>query len=126
MKSFGIWKYVLILIVLTFGVLYALPNIHAPDPAVQISYTDSTPPPDLNLQSRLTKVLESNFDIQNVPKVELYDNYALIRLSSSEEQLRLKEIFSSVGDDLIVALNLAPTTPPVSYTHLTLPTNREV
>ena len=111
MKSFGIWKYVLILIVLTFGVLYALPNIHAPDPAVQISYTDSTQPPDLNLQSRLTKVLESNFDIQNVPKVELYDNYALIRLSSSEEQLRLKEIFSSVGDDLIVALNLAPTTP---------------
>lgn len=111
MKSFGIWKYVLILIVLTFGVLYALPNIHAPDPAVQISYTDSTQPPDLNLQRRLTKVLERNFDIQNVPKVELYDNYALIRLSSSEEQLRLKEIFSSVGDDLIVALNLASTTP---------------
>ena len=43
--------------------------------------------------------------------VELYDKYVLIRLSSTEDQLQVKSLLSSVGDDLIVALNLAHTTP---------------
>ena len=111
MKPFGIWKYFLILIVLSFGIIYALPNLYAPDPAVQISYNDSTLLPDIKLQKRLTKVLEANTSKNKVPEVEIHENYALIRLASSKEQLRVKELFSTVGDDLIVALNLAPTTP---------------
>jgi preprotein translocase subunit SecD len=110
-KPFGIWKYFLILIVLSFGIIYALPNLYAPDPAVQISYNDSTLSPDIKLQKRLTKVLEANTSKNKVPEVEIHENYALIRLASSKEQLRVKELFSTVGDDLIVALNLAPTTP---------------
>ena len=58
MKPFGIWKYLLILIVLSFGIIYALPNLYAPDPAVQVSYNDSTQIHDRKLQQRLTKVLE--------------------------------------------------------------------
>ena len=111
MKPFGIWKYFLILIVLSFGIIYALPNLYAPDPAVQISYNDSNLSPDIKLQKRLTKVLEANTSENKVPEVEIHENYALIRLASSKEQLRVKELFSTVGDDLIVALNLAPTTP---------------
>ena len=129
MKPFGIWKYFLILIVLSFGIIYASPNLYAPDPAIQISYNDSTQTPDLKLQRRLDKVLEREYcnyrpqdckvDENNQPierklpklEVELHENYALIRLASPEEQLRVKKLFSSVGDDLIVALNLAPTTP---------------
>jgi preprotein translocase subunit SecD len=110
-KPFGIWKYFLILIVLSFGIIYALPNLYAPDPAVQISYNDSTLSPDIKLQKRLTKVLEANTSENKVPEVEIHENYALIRLASSKEQLRVKDLFSTVGDDLIVALNLAPTTP---------------
>jgi len=110
-KPFGIWKYFLILIVLSFGIIYALPNLYAPDPAVQISYNDSTLSPDIKLQKRLTKVLEANTSKNKVPEVEIHENYALIRLASSKEQLRVKDLFSIVGDDLIVALNLAPTTP---------------
>ena len=111
MKPFGIWKYFLILIVLSFGIIYASPNLYAPDPAIQISYNDSTLSPDLKLQKRLTKVLEGNISEIKVPEVEIHESYALIRLTSPEEQLRVKELFSTVGDDLIVALNLAPTTP---------------
>ncbi len=111
MKPFGIWKYFLILIVLSFGIIYASPNLYAPDPAIQISYNDSTLSPDLKLQKRLTKVLEDNISENKVPEVEIHESYALIRLTSPEEQLRVKELFSTVGDDLIVALNLAPTTP---------------
>ena len=111
MKPFGIWKYFLILVVLSFGLIYASPNLYAPDPAIQISYNDSTLSPDLKLQKRLTKVLEDNISENKVPEVEIHESYALIRLTSPEEQLRVKELFSTVGDDLIVALNLAPTTP---------------
>ena len=111
MKPFGIWKYFLILVVLSFGLIYASPNLYAPDPAIQISYNDSTLSPDLKLQKRLTKVLEDNISEIKVPEVEIHESYALIRLTSPEEQLRVKELFSTVGDDLIVALNLAPTTP---------------
>lgn len=111
MKPFGIWKYFLILIVLSFGIIYASPNLYAPDPAIQISYNDSTLSPDLKLQKRLTKVLEDNISENKVPEVEIHESYALIRLASPEEQLRVKDLFSTVGDDLIVALNLAPTTP---------------
>ena len=111
MKPFGIWKYLLILIILSFGIIYALPNLYAPDPAVQVSYNDSTQIHDRKLQQRLTKVLEGGELSNGVPEVELHKKYALIRLSSAEEQLRVKDLLSSVGDDLIVALNLAPTTP---------------
>ena len=111
MKPFGIWKYLLILIVLSFGIIYALPNLYAPDPAVQVSYNDSTQIHDRKLQQRLSKVLEENKLTNGVPEVEIHKKYALIRLSSTEEQLRVKDLLSSVGDDLIVALNLAPTTP---------------
>jgi len=110
-KPFGIWKYLLILIVLSFGIIYALPNLYAPDPAVQVSYNDSTQIHDRKLQQRLSKVLEENELTNGVPEVEIHKKYALIRLSSTEEQLRVKDLLSSVGDDLIVALNLAPTTP---------------
>jgi len=110
-KPFGIWKYLLILIILSFGIIYALPNLYAPDPAVQVSYNDSTQIHDRKLQQRLTKVLEDGELSNGVPEVEIHKKYALIRLSSAEEQLRVKDLLSSVGDDLIVALNLAPTTP---------------
>jgi len=110
-KPFGIWKYLLILVILSFGIIYALPNLYAPDPAVQVSYNDSTQIHDRKLQQRLTKVLEDGELSNGVPEVEIHKKYALIRLSSAEEQLRVKDLLSSVGDDLIVALNLAPTTP---------------
>lgn len=110
MKPFGIWKYFLILLVLCFGILYALPNLYPTNPAVQVSYADSSLNPDLNLTTRLSNILEENIKDKSF-KVELFETYALIRLSSTEEQLEVKSLLSSVGSDLIVALNLAPTTP---------------
>ncbi|SVD91555.1 uncharacterized protein METZ01_LOCUS444409, partial [marine metagenome] len=109
-KPFGIWKYFLILLVLCFGILYALPNLYPTNPAVQVSYADSSLNPDLNLTTRLSNILEENIKDKSF-KVELFETYALIRLSSAEEQLEVKSLLSSVGSDLIVALNLAPTTP---------------
>jgi len=109
-KPFGVWKYFLILFVISFGILYALPNLYPTNPAVQVSYADSSLSPDSNLTRKLSKILEDKVKDKSFD-VELYDRYALIRLSSMEEQLEIKSLLSSVGPELIVALNLAPTTP---------------
>ena len=110
MKPFGVWKYCLILFVLFFGILYSLPNLYSPDPAVQISYISSSQAPDLSLKTRLSKILSENIP-EKAFNIEMHDNYVLVRLNSSEEQLKIKSLLDSAGDDLIVALNLASTTP---------------
>jgi preprotein translocase subunit SecD len=108
-KRYGLWKYILILIVLGFGVIYSLPNLYSPDPAVQVSYNSSSQSADLNLQNRIQSVLDSD---SLFSKVELNEDYVLIRLKSYEDQLKAKDLLSSdLGPDVIIALNLAPTTP---------------
>jgi len=109
MKRYGTWKYILILVVLSFGVIYSLPNLYAPDPAVQISYNNSSQEPDFDLVERIQDVLgEAAIDL----RIETTSDYVLIRTNSSEEQLRVKGALSNnLGNDVIVALNLAPTTP---------------
>ena len=109
MKRYGLWKYILILLVLSFGVVYSLPNLYSPNPAVQVSYNSSSQSADVNLQNRIQSVLDSD---SLLSKIELNDDYVLIRLESYEDQLKVKDLLSSdLGSDVIIALNLAPTTP---------------
>ena len=109
MKRYGLWKYVLILLVLSFGVVYSLPNLYSPDPAVQVSYNSSSQSADVNLKNRIQSVLDSD---SLLSKIELNDDYVLIRLESYEDQLKVKDLLSSdLGSDVIIALNLAQTTP---------------
>ena len=109
MKRYGLWKYILILLVLSFGVVYSLPNLYSPDPAVQVSYNSSSQSADVNLQNRIQTVLDSD---SLLSKIELNNDYVLIRLQSYEEQIKAKDLLSSgLGSDVIIALNLAQTTP---------------
>ena len=110
MKPFAVWNYFLIILVLALGLFYALPNLYPANPAIQVSYVNSSQDVDLNLSTRLSKILRDSMDEESF-NVELHDKYVLIRLSSTEDQLEVKSLLSSVGDDLIVALNLAHTTP---------------
>jgi len=41
LNSYPLWKYLLIVFVLTVGAFYAAPNLYAPDPAVQIAAQSS-------------------------------------------------------------------------------------
>tara|TARA_B100002051_G_scaffold163800_2_gene154769 strand:+ start:715 stop:2565 length:1851 start_codon:yes stop_codon:yes gene_type:complete len=109
MKRYGTWKYFLILIVLGFGIIYSLPNLYAPDPAVQVSYTSSSQKADRLLAERIEDALiDSNLDVS----IELQDDYVLIRTDSYQNQLKLKDILANaLINDVVIALNLAPTTP---------------
>jgi len=92
------------------GGIYALPNLYPDDPAIQISGTSSATITDQALLDRVTQTL-NEAKITYI-KTELTDKNALIRFANGDAQLRAKRLIQhAVGDDYLVALNLAPTTP---------------
>ena len=109
MKRYGLWRYLLILLILGLGIVYSLPNLYAPDPAVQISYTSSSQTADEFLAERVADIVKNeDFDT----KTQLENDYVLVRTDTYQNQLKLKELLSSkLINDVVIALNLAPTTP---------------
>ncbi|ALH95198.1 protein translocase subunit SecD [Acinetobacter equi] len=104
------WKYLLIIVVLVISTLYALPSLYPDEPAVQISGAKAGTQIDQSILQKAEQILKSE-------KIASHDNTftnnaALLRVDSSEAQLKAKEALRrGLGDDYVVALNLAPTTP---------------
>ena len=109
MKRYGLWKYILILLILSFGAVYSLPNLYAPDPAVQVSYNSSSQSADIYLEERIESALNSE---SLVYSIDLNEDNVLIRLRSYEDQVKAQDLLQkNLGPDVIIALNLAPNTP---------------
>lgn len=112
LNRYPLWKYLLILVVVSIGGIYAAPNLYAPDPAIQISGESSSMVIDqksLNLAAdSLTKAGVVFFGEEVSDK----GSSALIRLKERDQQLLAqKTIQRALGDGYIVALNLASKTP---------------
>ncbi|RDK85025.1 UNVERIFIED_ORG: preprotein translocase subunit SecD [Idiomarina abyssalis] len=109
LNKYPLWKNLLVIFVVLVAALYALPNIYGEDPAVQIS-ANRNATIDTSTMDRVKSSLE-NVGIQ--PKsIALEEEQLLVRLNSDDEQLEAREaIMGSLGDNYIVALNLAPATP---------------
>lgn len=104
------WKYLLIGLVLLWGLIFALPNLFGEDPAVQISGARANIAIDAAFQSRVAALL----DTDKLPhkRLERESDRLLIRFSDSEEQLKAADILKDrLGRDYIVALNLASSAP---------------
>ncbi len=110
LNRYPLWKYLVILVVVAVGIIYALPNLYPDDPAVQISGTSSSQTIGQPTLDRATAILEKA-DIA-IKGEEVNKGSVLIRLENSEQQLLARALIKdSLGDDYVVALNLAPTTP---------------
>lgn len=110
MNKYSVWKTLLIFAVLIFGVIYALPNLYAPDPAVQITGERSS--------TKITIVEEKKIEAAlkeagiKVKSAGVEKNSYLIRLADDKDQLSAQAAIKKVLEDkFIVALNLADTTP---------------
>lgn len=104
------WKYLLIGLVMLWGLIFALPNLFGEDPAVQISGAREHVAIDASLQDRVVGLLSA----ENLPhkQLELEDGRLLIRFADPEEQLKAADILKDrLGRDYIVALNLASAEP---------------
>lgn len=120
MNRYPLWKYLLILVVLGVGLTYALPNIYAPDPAVQISGYSA----DLKVDEKTLGVIEGALKSADIPYKSAAieeSGSALLRLNHFNDQLRAQKAIEDTlnagasrkggGNQYIVALNSAQNTP---------------
>ncbi|MEE2023258.1 MULTISPECIES: protein translocase subunit SecD [Alkalimonas] len=104
-----VWRYLLVVLVLLVGTLYALPNLYPEDPAIQVSATRGG-----EVQQGSLVLLQQRFEEENIAlkDIALQDGQLLARFFNTEDQLRARELVSrSLGNSYVTALNMAPTTP---------------
>jgi len=112
LNKYPLWKYILIVAVLAVGFIYSAPNLYPDDPAVQLSGASTA----LQVgQADLDKASKALIDAGiQVKGASLAENGkgGLLRLTRQEDQLPAKDIVrKAMGDDYVVAVNLARTTP---------------
>ncbi len=109
MNDFPRWKYILIVMVILAGLLYALPNVFPQDPAVQVSANRGSLV-DEAFKERALGLLGKR---KIVPVgADIADKRLLLRLSNPDQQLVAAETLrDALGESYVVALNSASTVP---------------
>ena len=111
MNQYPAWKYILILLILIVGALYAVPNIFGEDPAIQITTnrTGTTVSPTIlsDVEGLLKrKKIDFKRAVQDGNNIE-------VRFFDTETQLKARDIVQrELTQKYTVALNLLPATPP--------------
>ena len=104
------WKYLLIAVVLIIAGLYAAPNLYPDEPAVQITSSAAGTQLSEGILTESTRLLEEAGINNHDGTFE--GNSALVRLDNPVDQLKAQEVLrQNLGEDYVVALNLAQTTP---------------
>jgi len=109
MNKYPLWKYLLILIVVLVGSVYALPNLFGEDPAIQISASRAQ-----NLDAGTLERVRALLDRKKLVyrSATLDDQGIKVRFDDTEIQLRARDLVQhELGDNFTVALNLLPATP---------------
>ncbi|ACL73146.1 preprotein translocase subunit SecD [Thioalkalivibrio sulfidiphilus HL-EbGr7] len=110
-NQYPLWKYLLIVVVVAVGALYAMPNLYPEDPAVQISNT-TTDEVDEATRRQVEAVLAGR-GLNPKTGVEYDGQHVLLRFDNTDDQLQAADILRTalMGTQNVVALNLAPATP---------------
>ena len=82
----SLWRFVLLALVATLGFLYAAPNLFTPDFALQVTVDNAERPVDDALLGELEAALGAAGIV--VENTELVPDGGLLRLASSDDQLR--------------------------------------
>ncbi|BAU48664.1 preprotein translocase subunit SecD [Sulfurifustis variabilis] len=109
MNKYPLWKYLIVLIVVALGALYAIPNLFGEDPAIQISATRATKV-DAGTLARVEQILgQAKLEFTGTV---LDETGAKVRFADTETQIRARDLVQQeLGDGYTVALNLLPATP---------------
>ncbi len=111
-NQYPLWKYLLLIVVMVVGVIYAIPNIYDEDPSVLVSLRNKQV--DEATQQKIAQLLKKS----SVPvkSSEIKGGQLLVRLDSVDTQLEAVDLIKSIdfirrNNEYTVALNLAPATP---------------
>ncbi len=108
-NKYPFWKNALLVVLVLLGLLYALPNVFGEDPAVQISASGTAV-----LSPAVTQTVSKTLQAAHLPykSMEQSGDTFVVRFDDTSTQLKGKDyIKAALGDNYIVALNLAPSTP---------------
>jgi preprotein translocase subunit SecD len=109
LNRYPLWKYIMLVVVILVGLLYALPNLYGEDPAVQITGARGVAASEQTLIQVQKTLQEEKITAKSVA---LEEGAILARFDTTDTQLRAREALMGVlGDKYVVALNLAPATP---------------
>src|SRR5690606_24183675 len=111
LNKYPLWKYLLILAVLALGLVYSAPNLYPDDPSIQITGASTALKIDEAVLDKASRALTA----AGIPvkAAEVSERGGLLRLTGLGDQLPAKDVVrKALGDEYVVALNLAPTTPP--------------
>ena len=110
LNKYPLWKNLLILVVVPLAFIYAAPNLYPPDAAIQVTPARA----GAEMSSVTLNNVREALDDAGISYFgeEVNGSTALLRLESADAQLPAKAaIQRKLGDEFVVALNLAPTTP---------------
>ena len=112
LNKYPLWKYLLILAVLAIGFIYSAPNLYPDDPAIQVSGASTALQINQADLDRVSKALtDAGIGVKSA-SLGKEGKAGLLRLQEKADQLPAKDVVrKALGDDYVVALNLAPTTP---------------
>lgn len=110
LNRYPLWKYLLLLCFAVIGVIYSIPNLYAPDPAIQVSGDSSAKVIDAPVLAKMEAALKA----ANIEAFggEVTAKTAMLRIKDVEQQMIARKLVQqALGDGYVVALNTAPTTP---------------
>jgi preprotein translocase subunit SecD len=119
MNRYPVWKYIVIVIALLFGVIYTLPNFFGESPALQISSAKAT----VKVDNSVTGLVEGALQKAGVPAQGIvYENIGnlgsvRVRFADTDTQFKAKGLLEKelnrdpADPTYLVAFNLLPNTP---------------
>ncbi|GKX51093.1 preprotein translocase subunit SecD [Budvicia aquatica] len=100
----------MLVFVICVGLLYALPNLYGEDPAVQITGARGVAASSTTLGQVEDVLRKQNIEIKSAVLED--GGSLLVRFNNTDVQLRAQEVLAeALGNNFVIALNLAPATP---------------
>ncbi|MCH8930891.1 MAG: protein translocase subunit SecD, partial [Proteobacteria bacterium] len=109
MNRYPAWKNILVVAVIVFGTLLALPNIYGEDPALQVAPAKREPMGELGLNQAKGFLEEAGVEFL---AAHLQQDRVVVRFADKDIQIQAAAVLGEqFGDNYVVALTMEPRTP---------------
>ncbi|MGL4504907.1 MAG: protein translocase subunit SecD, partial [Aeromonas sobria] len=92
LNRYPLWKYLMVVLVIAIGFLYAAPNLYGEDPALQVSASRGA---EVKLET--LDLVKETLEAANIPvKHAAFEHgFILIRFKNTEDQLKGRDVVAN-------------------------------
>ena len=110
LNKFPLWKYILIIILVIFGVIYSLPNIFSESPALEITLKGGKQIPDQSIDLIKSSLKQAKIKYKSLSGDKYHQK--IVFPQNTSFQLKAQSILEEkLGNNYVVALYLSTNTP---------------